>query len=95
MAKVALDSLAVFSEIKVMTPPAFLDELAQRLKELMAQNPAADLEKNFKLVMTGAFNRMELVTREEFDRQREVLAKTREKLDRLEDKVAALEANRR
>lgn len=78
-----------------MSPPAFVDELARRLKELMAQNPAADLEKNFKQVLNGAFARMELVTREEFDRQREVLAKTREKLERLEEKVAAMEARQR
>jgi BMFP domain-containing protein YqiC len=78
-----------------MNPPPFIDDLARRLKELMAQNPAADLEKNFKQVMIGAFTRMELVTREEFDRQREVLAKTREKLDALEEKVAAIEAARR
>ncbi len=74
-----------------MTPPPFVDELAKRLRELMAQNPAADVEKNFRVVMQGAFARMELVTREEFDRQREVLAKTREKLDALEEKVAGLE----
>jgi ubiquinone biosynthesis accessory factor UbiK len=74
-----------------MTPPPFVDDLAKRLRELMAQNPASDVEKNFRVVMQGAFARMELVTREEFDRQREVLAKTREKLDALEEKVAGLE----
>jgi ubiquinone biosynthesis accessory factor UbiK len=78
-----------------MNPPPLVEELAQRLKALMAQNPAADIEKNVKQVLNGAFARMELVTREEFDRQREVLAKTREKLDRLEEKVAAMESARR
>lgn len=78
-----------------MNPPPFVDDLAKRFKEMMAQSPAADIEKNFKQVMHGAFTRMELVTREEFDRQREVLAKTREKLDALEAKVAAIEAARR
>jgi ubiquinone biosynthesis accessory factor UbiK len=78
-----------------MNPPPFVDDLAKRFKDMMAQSPAADIEKNFKQVMHGAFTRMELVTREEFDRQREVLAKTREKLDLLEAKVAAIEAARR
>ncbi len=78
-----------------MNPPPFLDDLAQKLKALMAENPAADLEKNFKQVMSGALARMDLVTREEFDRQREVLAKTREKLDQLEAQVAAIEAKNR
>ena len=77
-----------------MTPPPFVDDLARRFKDMMAQNPAADLEKNFKLVMQGALTRMDIVTREEFDRQREVLAKTREKLDQLEEKVAGLEARK-
>jgi ubiquinone biosynthesis accessory factor UbiK len=78
-----------------MNPPPFVDDLAKRFKDMMAQSPAADIEKNFKQVMNGAFTRMELVTREEFDRQREVLAKTREKLDLLEAKVAAIEAAQR
>ncbi|EIJ43507.1 hypothetical protein BegalDRAFT_2666 [Beggiatoa alba B18LD] len=51
-----------------------------------------DAEKNLRLAMEATFRRMNLVTREEFDVQAAVLARTREKLDALESKVAQLEA---
>jgi len=50
-----------------------------------------DLERNFRGLLDSAFERMELVTREEFDVQRKVLERTREKLTALEAKVAELE----
>jgi BMFP domain-containing protein YqiC len=50
-----------------------------------------DLERNFRSLLDSAFERMELVTREEFDVQRKVLERTREKLTALEAKVAELE----
>lgn len=70
----------------------FIDELSARLAELFAASPAKDLERNVKAMMVGAFARMDLVTREEFDVQAKVLARTREKLAELERRVAALEA---
>jgi BMFP domain-containing protein YqiC len=51
-----------------------------------------DLEKNIRMAMNSTFNRMNLITREEFDVQSAVLAKTRAKLEALEAKVAELEA---
>jgi BMFP domain-containing protein YqiC len=51
-----------------------------------------DIEKNLRASLTAAFARLDLVTREEFDVQSEVLARTRAKLKALEEKVAALEA---
>lgn len=51
-----------------------------------------DLERNFRSMLDSAFERMELVTREEFDVQRKVLERTREKLAELEAKVATLES---
>lgn len=50
-----------------------------------------DLERNFRGLLDSAFERMELVTREEFDVQRKVLERTREKLTALEAKVAELQ----
>lgn len=50
-----------------------------------------DLERNFRGLLDSAFERMDLVTREEFDVQRKVLERTREKLNALEAKVAELE----
>ena len=54
----------------------------------------ADLERNFRGLLDGAFDRMELVTREEFDVQRRVLERTRDKLVRPEAQVAAPEHGR-
>ena len=69
-----------------------LGEIAARLAEAAASNPARDLEKNARAVLTAAFARLDLVTREEFDVQSEVLARARTRVAELETKVAALEA---
>jgi len=70
----------------------FLSELAARLSELAAANPAKDLERNFRALLSSAFTRLELVSREEYDAQTQVLARAREKLAALEARVAELEA---
>ena len=67
-------------------------DLSAKLSELIANSPARDLEKNARALLTGFLSRLELVTREEFDVQSEVLRRTREKLEQLEAKVAELEA---
>jgi BMFP domain-containing protein YqiC len=71
-----------------------LDELARQLAESMPQNLRAfgqDLERNFKAVLNAGLERMELVTREEFDVQRSVLERTRTKLEQMEARLAELE----
>jgi ubiquinone biosynthesis accessory factor UbiK len=70
----------------------FLSELSARLAELAAANPAKDLEKNFRGLLSGAFERLELVSRAEYDVQVQVLARSREKLAALEARVSELEA---
>jgi len=70
----------------------FLSELSARLAELAASNPAKDLERNFRGLLASAFARMDLVTREEYDAQAQVLARARETLARLEARVAELES---
>lgn len=70
----------------------FLDELNRRVSELIAASPARDIEKNLRALMSSSFSRLDLVTREEFDIQQEVLRRTREKLTRMEARVAELEA---
>jgi BMFP domain-containing protein YqiC len=70
----------------------FLSELSARLAELAASNPAKDLERNFRGLLSSAFARMELVTREEYDAQAQVLARAREKLAALEARIAELES---
>jgi len=54
-------------------------------------NLPKDVEKNFKEVLQGTFNKMDLVTREEFDAQAKVLARTRQKLEALEKKLNELQ----
>jgi BMFP domain-containing protein YqiC len=72
-----------------------LTELAARLAAIAAANPARDLEKNFRGMLASAFARMDLVTREEYDVQVQVLARAREKLASLEARLAELEAGKR
>jgi BMFP domain-containing protein YqiC len=73
--------------------PKLFDEINEKMKAVLAQGPAADIEKNMRALLAGLFSRLDLVTREEFDVQREVLVRTRAKLTELEQKVAALEAD--
>ncbi len=71
--------------------PTFLDDLNDRVTALLRTTPAADMQKNLKAMLTQSFARMDLVTREEFDIQTQVLARTREKLAALEARLASLE----
>ena len=68
------------------------EEVGSKISETIANSPAKDVEKNIKAMLGSAFNRMDLVTREEFDIQQQVLIKTREKLAALEARLAKLEA---
>jgi BMFP domain-containing protein YqiC len=72
-----------------------LEDLDRRVRQAFAQSPAADLEKNVRALLTSFFARLDLVTREEFDIQRQVLLRTREKLARLEAQIAELESKAR
>ena len=78
-----------------MTPSHLFEDLSNRVAEALAQSPAKDIEKNLRAVMNAAFTKLDLVTREEFDVQAKVLARTRERLAELEARVAALEAESR
>lgn len=69
-----------------------LDELAARIGKALEASPAKDIEKNVKAMLQSGLGRLDLVTRQEFDIQVEVLRKTREKVERLEARVAELEA---
>lgn len=68
-----------------------LDEINARISQVLAASPAGDVEKNLRASLQGLFAKLDLVTREEFEVQQAVLVRTREKLDRLESQVAALE----
>jgi len=58
---------------------------------VMAASPAKDIEKNLKAVLAGGLAKLDLVTREEFDVQAQVLAQTREQLQALEQRLTKLE----
>ena len=75
-----------------MAKAKLFEEIDQKMREILARSPAADLEKNLRALLASAFSRLALVTREEFDVQREVLARTRAKLQELEAKLADLES---
>ena len=72
-----------------------MSELSARLAALAAANPAKDFEKNVRGLLSSAFARLDLVSREEYDVQTQVLARAREKLAALEARVAELEARLR
>ena len=78
-----------------MSDARLFDELNARIKEVLAGSPARDIEKNLRAMLTAVFARYDLVTRQEFDVQCAVLARTREKLVQLEAKLAALENGKR
>ncbi len=70
----------------------FFNDLQAKINQALENSPAKDIEKNVKAMLTQGFSRLDLVTREEFDIQTQVLAKARAKLDELEKRVAELEA---
>lgn len=77
--------------------PKTLDDLARRLAESVPPGLTAvrdDLERNFRAVLQSGLNRLDLVSRQEFDVQAGVLRRTRERLEELERRLAALEASR-
>jgi BMFP domain-containing protein YqiC len=69
-----------------------LDELAARIGAAIENSPAKDIEKNIKAMLGAGLARLDLVPRAEFDLQAQVLLKTREKVDALEQRLAELEA---
>lgn len=71
---------------------SFFNDLQSKINQAIDSSPARDIEKNVKAMMSQGFAKLDLVTREEFDIQAQVLAKTRAKLEALETRVAELEA---
>lgn len=70
----------------------FFNDLQSKISQAIENSPAKDIEKNVKSMMTQGFAKLDLVTREEFDIQTQVLAKTRAKLEALETRLAELES---
>ena len=68
-----------------------LDEISTKINELVAQSPVKDVEQNMRILLSGVFTKLDLVTRDEFNVQQEMLIRTREKLTDLESIVTELE----
>lgn len=80
--------------LRSMFDPASLDELSKRLADALPgglMQIRDEIQKNFRAILQGTLSQMNLVSREEFDVQREVLARTRAKLEALEAQIAELE----
>lgn len=77
-----------------MLNPKIFEEVASKFAAAMAASPLGDVEKNTRALLASFFAKLDLVTREEFDVQREVLTRTAGKLAALELRVAELEAAR-
>jgi BMFP domain-containing protein YqiC len=75
-----------------MTRSTFFNDLQSKIGQVFENSPAKDLKKNVKAMLSQGFSRLDLVTREEFDVQAQVLAKTRAKVDAMEARLAELEA---
>jgi len=78
-----------------MPQTSLLEELSARISEFLAASPAKDLEKNLRALLSSAFAKLDLATREEFGVHTRTLARTREKLAELERRVVELEARLR
>lgn len=70
-----------------------INEISSKIKEILESSPLSDADKNIHALIQGMLTKMELVSREEFEVQSEVLRNTREKLAKLEAKLAELESH--
>jgi BMFP domain-containing protein YqiC len=75
-----------------MNRNAWMEDIQKNISDMIARSPAADVQRNVRAMMTQGFAKMDLVTREEFDIQVDLLAKTRARVDQLAAQVEQLEA---
>lgn len=73
----------------------FFDDLSSKLSAALANSPAKDFEKNAKAMISSAFSKLDLVTREEFEVQREMLTRSRERLAQLEARLDEIEKSQK
>ncbi|HEX7455262.1 MAG TPA: accessory factor UbiK family protein [Gallionella sp.] len=70
------------------------EDISAKLSAVAESGPAKDIEKNMRALLAQGFTKLDLVTREEFDIQAQVLSRAREQLSALEARVTELEAQR-
>lgn len=74
-----------------MTDPRLLDEFGARLSEILAQSPARDIERNARALLAAFFDRFDLVTRDDFEVQKRVLARAQARIAELERRLGEIE----
>ncbi|MFT0851047.1 accessory factor UbiK family protein [Achromobacter sp. F4_2707] len=72
----------------------WVEDFQKNLSDLIARSPAADIERNMKALMAQTFSRLDLVTREEFDIQAQLLQKALQRITALESRLDQLEGRR-
>jgi len=77
-----------------MLDPKFFEDISARIAAALAATPAADLEKNLRAMLTAQFARLDLVTRGDFEVQKELLARAQARLAALERSLADIEGKR-
>ena len=85
-----LIDLKTFKE-EGMLNASFFNELNAKIKDILKQSPARDIEKNIRALLRNTFTKLDLITREEFEVQTQVLKRSRDKITALEAKIAELE----
>ena len=86
---------SMFYESHTMIKKEKLEEISDKIRELIKNSPIEDIEENINALLKSMFTKMDLITREEFDVQTEVLKKTRLKLEMLEKKLDQLETKKK
>ena len=89
-----MTTIQITKEREPMFDPKSIDDIANRLADAIPpglNNLKQDMEKNFHAILQSALGKLDLVTREEFEVQKAVLAKTRSKLEDLEKRVTEIE----
>jgi BMFP domain-containing protein YqiC len=77
-----------------MIDKRLFEELNQRISDAVRQSPAADMEKNLRALLAGWFDRLELVSRDDFDVQKKLLERAQSKLAELEARIAVVESSK-
>lgn len=78
-----------------MLDPKIFEELSARISRALAATPAADIEKNLRAILTAQLAKLDLVTREDFEVQKELLARAQTRMLALEQRLAELEGRRK
>lgn len=78
-----------------MLDPKLLEDLSARIARALAATPATDIEKNLRALLVAQFAKLDLVTRDDFELQKDLLGRAQQRLAALEARLAELEAKRK